>query len=81
MSGIVKNDLMNKFDKKIIINSQFVFLFRKKCFNVLKQNMFVDMHKKSFDIELENISLATMILRARTKKIFYSLDAEMRSFF
>jgi len=77
----MKDHLTNKIDQKIVINSQFFSLQKKKFLYFFKQNMFVDVHKKSFDIKLENIGITTTILRARTKKMIYSLDAEMRSFF
>ena len=51
-----------KFYKKSIVYDKFLFLGIEKHLDSIKQDIFVDVHKKSFDIKFENIGITTIIL-------------------
>ncbi|MEI8008854.1 MAG: hypothetical protein WCI00_05735 [bacterium] len=50
----MEDDLMNEVNQKFVINSQIFYFRRKKYFYLIKQGMFVDMHKKSLDVHFKN---------------------------
>jgi len=76
----MKNNLINKFYKKSIVYDKFLFLGIEKHLDSIKQDIFVDVHKKSFDIKFENPTSIGIILRTRFDEVLYSLYTKVCSF-
>ncbi len=49
--------------------------------NIFIKYIFVDVHKKSFDIKFENPTSIGIILRTRFDEVLYSLYTKVRAFF
>ena len=80
LNRIMKNNLINKFYKKSIVYDKFLFLGIEKHLDSIKQDIFVDVHKKSFDIKFENPTSIGIILRTRFDEVLYSLYTKVCSF-